>query len=76
MYLSITNFHAKALLLEHLTYHKWYFVTKIILIYCEKNCSNDQENLLKFEAEAQEFEIFFRSLEHFIQTVKGQNNFW
>ena len=22
---------------------KWYFVTKIVLTYCEKNCSNDQE---------------------------------
>ena len=30
-----------------------------------KNCSSDQEKLLKFEAE-----------EQFIQTVKGQNNFW
>ena len=41
-----------------------------------KNCSSDQENLLKFEAEGREFEIFMRSLEQFIQTVKGQNNFW
>jgi hypothetical protein len=22
---------------------KWYFVTKIVLTYCEKNCSSDQE---------------------------------
>ena len=41
-----------------------------------KNCSSDQEKLLKFEAEGQEFEIFLRSLEQFIQTLKGQNNFW
>ena len=41
-----------------------------------KNCSSDQEKLLKFEAERQEFENFLRSLEQFIQTVKGQNNFW
>ena len=27
------------------------------------------------KAEGQEFEIFLRSLEQFIQTVKGQNNF-
>ena len=36
---------------------------------------NDQEKLLKFEAEGREFENFLRSLEQFIQTVKGQNNF-
>ena len=36
----------------------------------------DQEKLLKFMAEGQEFAKFMRSLEQFIQTVKGQNNFW
>ena len=36
-------------------------------------CSRDQEKLLKFEAEGREFA---KSLEQFIQTVKGQNNFW
>ena len=41
-----------------------------------KNCSSDQEKLLKFEAESREFSKFLRSLEQFIQTVKGQNNFW
>ena len=41
-----------------------------------KNCSSDQEKLLRFEAEGREFEIFFRSLEQFIQTVKGQNYFF
>ena len=40
-----------------------------------KNCSSDQEKLLKFEAEGREFAKFLRSLEQFIQTVKGQNNF-
>ena len=40
-----------------------------------KNCSSDQEILLKFKAEGQEFAKFLRSLEQFIQTVKGQNNF-
>ena len=45
-----------------------YFVTKIVLTYCEKkNCSNDREKLLKFEAEGQEFAKFWRSLEQFIQ---------
>ena len=41
-----------------------------------KNCSSDREKLLKFEAEGREFPKFLRSLEQFIQTVKGQNNFW
>ena len=54
----------------------WYFVTKIVLTYCEKNCSSNQEKLLKFEAEGREFAKILRSLEQFIQTVKGQNNFW
>ena len=41
-----------------------------------KNCPSDQEKLLKFEAEGREFAKILRSLEQFIQTVKGQNNFW
>ena len=41
-----------------------------------KDCSSDQEKLLEFEAEGREFAKFLRSLEQFIQTVKGQNNFW
>mgnify|MGYP007022732386 CR=1 FL=1 len=54
----------------------WYFVAKIALTYCEtKNCSNDGEKLLTFQAEGQEFAKFLRSLEWFIRTVKGQNSF-
>ena len=41
-----------------------------------KNCSSDREKPLKFEAEGREFAKILRSLEQFIQTVKGQNNFW
>ena len=41
-----------------------------------KNCSSDWEKLLEFEAEGREFAKILRSLEQFIQTVKGQNNFW
>ena len=40
-----------------------------------KNCSSDQEKLLKFKAEGRRFAKFLRTLEQFIQTVKGQNNF-
>ena len=42
----------------------------------KKNCSSDREKLLKFGAEGREFAKILRSLEQFIQTVKGQNNFW
>ena len=38
------------------------------------NCSSDREKLLKFEAEG--ICICLSSLEQFIQTVKGQTNFW
>ena len=56
---------------------KWYFVTKIVLTYCEKKCSSDWEKLLKFEVEGRAFAKFLRSLiQQFIQIVKGQNNFW
>ena len=36
-----------------------------------KNCYSDREKNLEFEAEGQEFANFLRSLEQFIQTVKG-----
>ena len=39
-------------------------------------CSSDREKLLKFEAEGREFAKCLRSIEQFIQTVKGQHNFW
>ena len=41
-----------------------------------KKISSDQEKLLKFGAEGREFAKYLRSLEQYIQTVKGQNNFW
>ena len=40
-----------------------------------KNCSSDQENFLKFEAEGSEFAKILRPVEQFFQAVKGQNNF-
>ena len=39
-----------------------------------RNCSSDRENILKFEVEGREFAKILRSLEQFVQTVKGQNN--
>ena len=41
-----------------------------------ENCSGDRENFLKFKAEEREFAKVLRSLEQFVQRVKGQNNFW
>jgi hypothetical protein len=41
-----------------------------------KNCSSGRKKILKFEAEGREFSKSLRSLEQFIQTSKGQNNFW
>ena len=41
-----------------------------------KKCSRDREELLKFEAEGQEVAKVLRSLEQFVQTMKGQNNLW
>ena len=52
------------------------FYTKIVLTYCEKKLFWQSIKVLKFEAEGQEFAQFLRSLEQFIQTVKGQKKFW
>ena len=49
---------------------------KLFLPTVREKCSCDRERLLKLEAEGQEFAKFLRSLEQFIKTVKGQNNFW
>ena len=56
------------------------------MVFCYQNCSYllwekialviEKKKLLKFEAEGREFEKNSRSLEQFIQTMKGQNNFW
>ena len=40
-----------------------------------KKRPSDREKLLKIEAEGREFAKILRSLEQFIQTVKGQKNF-
>ena len=48
---------------------------KLFWLTVRKNCSSDKDKLLKFEAEGREFANILRSLEQFIQTVKGQNNF-
>ena len=50
---------------------QWYFITKIVLTYCEKKYYSNQEKILEFDTEGREFAKFLRSLEQFIQTVKG-----
>ena len=57
-------------------FRTWYFVSKISDLLREKIVLVIEKKLLKFEAEGREFAKFLRSLEQFIQTVKGQNNFW
>ena len=41
-----------------------------------KNCSSDQEKLLKFEAEGWELAKKLRPLDQFIPTAKGQKKIW
>ena len=45
------------------------------LVYCFHNCFELLGEKL-FLGEGREFVKVLRSLEQFIQTVKGQNNFW
>ena len=54
----------------------WYFVTKIVQTYCEKEFLVIEIFFLKFKAEGQKFEKLLRSLKQSIQPVKGQNNSW
>ena len=56
--------------------HSGILLPKLYLPTVRKNCSSDQEKLLKFAADGRKFANILRSLEQFIQTVKGQNNFW
>ena len=70
------------------SYFAWWHLYRLVIVNngillpklfwhtVRKNCSSDREKLLKFEAESREFSKNLRSLEQFIQTVKGQNNFW
>ena len=44
---------------------------KFFLPIVRKKCSCDWEKILKFKAEGREFAKFLRSLEQFLQTVRG-----
>ena len=46
------------------------------MVFFYQNCSIDREKNFKFKAEGQEFAKVLRSLEQFVQTVKGKNNVW
>ena len=75
----IHRFHIQCTVVRFVSFFSGGFSTAIVVNPPErklrKNCSSDQEKLLKFEAEGREFAKFLRSLEQSIQTVKGQNNF-
>ena len=49
---------------------------KLEMVFCYQSCSRDREKLFKFQAEGRQFAKPLISLEQFIQTAKGQNNFW
>ena len=51
-------------------------VTKIVLDYCENNCSSDREKLLTFEAEGREFEKLCDHYRTICSNNETQNNFW
>ena len=38
----------------------WYFVSKIVLTYCEKNVEETEKNVSKFKAETRKFAAFLR----------------
>ena len=61
-WVSLIFFHVKMVFCSDLLWEK------IVLVI--------EKKLLTFETEGWEFAKFLRSLEQFIQTVNGQNNFW
>jgi hypothetical protein len=56
--------------------YKRYFVSEIVLTYCEKILFEQSRNFLKFSAFSLESAKNSRLLEKFIETVKGQSIFW
>ena len=53
-----------------------YFATKIVLTYCEKKIVQlIEKNFGNLRLKSENLIFFLRSVEQFIQTVKGQNNF-
>ena len=61
--------------IDNKTVRNGILLPKLFCPTLRKNNSTDREKLLKFEAERREFAKKIRSLEQFIQTVKGQNNY-
>ena len=72
--------HSNACCFDRLSYvfctKNGILLPKLFWFTVRKKNSSNREELLKFEAEDQEFSKNLRSLEQFIQTVKGQNNIW
>ena len=74
-FLEIQIFHGRTKYSRKL-YKIGILLRKLFWPTVRKNCSSDREKLLKFKAVGREFAKILRSLEQFIQAVKGQNNFW
>ena len=68
LYLNLNHFNV--LHLRNLQEKAGILLPKLFWPTMIKNCSSDQEKVLKFETEGWEFAKFLRSLEQFIQTVK------
>ena len=66
----------KFIILHFLVFRIGILLSKLFWPTVRKKCSSDQEKNLKFEAGSQVFANILRSLEQFVQTVKGQNNSW
>ena len=73
---SLKEIFVKNVCLIFISFNNSILFPELLWLTVRRKCSSDQEKLLKFEAEGQEFENFLRSLEQFFLMVKGQNNFW
>jgi hypothetical protein len=51
-------------------------VISMEMVFCYQNCSDLIKNFANSRPSASSSKSLSRSLEQFIQTVKGQNNFW
>ena len=56
---------------DYLHIKKWYFVSKIVLTYCEKKMFKGLRKTFEIRGWRQEFPNILRSIEKFIQTEKG-----
>ena len=65
-----------SILINYLYHTNGILNSKLCCPSARKKCSCDKGKILNLEAEGWEFAKILSSLEQFIQTVIGQNNFW